>query len=166
MKPKRMLFPMASPFGKRRSARLLFTMAIRACFLSSVSLKSRPRSSGIASVRIGGHLRNRVVPTLRAGDCCVPKANRTNSRQAGDARQELHVVTVQVQVLVAAGLGIQGDFEQALLLETEIDGTQFLKASCQKSRAEQQNQREGNLRNNERFAQVAGASAQVARILL
>src|SRR5260370_25536559 len=59
-----------------------------------------------ASARIGGHRRNRVVPTLWARDCCVPKANRTNSRQAGDARQELLVVTVQVEVLVAAGLWI------------------------------------------------------------
>ena len=69
------------------------------------------------------------MPTLRARDDCIPKADRINSRQAGDARQKLLVVAVQVEVLVAARPGIQADFEHPLFLETEVEGTQTLEAA-------------------------------------
>src|SRR5437667_4679526 len=51
MKPKRIRIPMASPFGKSCSARLLFTMARRGWCWSSASTKSRPRSRGIPRAR-------------------------------------------------------------------------------------------------------------------
>jgi hypothetical protein len=43
----------------------------------------------------------------------------------------LLAVAVQVEVLVAARPGIQRDFEHALFLETEVEGTQTLEVAKQ-----------------------------------
>src|SRR5882724_9109205 len=76
------------------------------------------------------------------------------------------MVGVHVQVLVAARPGIEDNFEQTLLLETEINGTQPLETSHQESRAQQQNEGEGNLRDDKRFAHSSSSAGPAARVLL
>ncbi len=136
MKPKtKSSFRWRRHSGKGPSARLLFTIARRGWCWSSrfnevPAAKQRnlrgfgKRSQGetdaafvirrtpvVESAVVG---ENRVVPTLRAWDLCVPKTSRSNAREAGDACQELLAVAAQVEVLVAARPGIQRDFQDAL----------------------------------------------------
>src|SRR5467141_1588844 len=110
-----------------------------------------------ADARIGRRRRNRVMPRFRARDGSIRKASRTDSGQARDSFQQLLVVTAHVELVVAARLWIEHDFKQALLLETEIEGTQTLKATYEKACSKQQDQGERDLRDDERLTLFAGA---------
>lgn len=74
---------------------------------------------------------------FRAGNGKVRKADRTNAGYAGNSLDELLVVAIHVQVLLAARVVVENDFEQIVLVETKIERAQRLEGAHQKARAQQ-----------------------------
>jgi len=89
-----------------------------------------------------------------------------HSWEIGHTRYELLAVAAHVHVAVTTWFGFERDFEQTFFFKAQIYGMQSLKASDQKARAQEENQRQSNLRHDERLAQSAQGAGYVASILL
>src|SRR5258708_9601148 len=89
-----------------------------------------------------------------------------HSWEIGHTRYELLAVAAHVHVAVTTWFGFERDFEQTFFFKAQIYGMQSLKASDQKARAPEKNQRQSNLRHDERLAQSAKGDGYVASILV
>ena len=76
------------------------------------------------------------------------------------------MITIHVQVAVAAWQGIEHHIEQTFSFETKVDGTQSLEAAQQEPCTQQQDQRKSDLRDGEPLAQPAGSASQAPGVLL
>lgn len=86
----------------------------------------------------------------------------TYAWEGGDAFEELLMVSVDVQVLIAAGTRVEADFQDAVFGKSEFEIIEFCETADEKAGAEEQNHRESNLGDHEGAAEFAWAAAESA----
>ena len=85
----------------------------------------------------------------------APKRRRAHARQTIQPRKQLLIEPHQSFVFVSTLLRLQSEEQKVLLIEAQVDAFQIVKRADEQTRANQQQQRERDLRHDQPFAQAA-----------